>query len=155
MFLLLLSSLAVLLIACSNGSTNDDGGSSDADSDKKETETMVETELDGEILASFPSEVFVADDAEIEHSVKSDLQTSFSYMTAMPYEELKEIFQDYVADTSNFNDYSEDVSEDSELGFHSIYLETEYEGDSLSFEITRYLNEDRTFVAIVRVHDSE
>src|SRR5699024_9692694 len=149
-----------LIVGCSTGGSGDTKGESDsADSGDVDLEEEIETKAaadDGEEIPSgFPSDLYVSDDAEIQYTSETDLLISFSYTTEMTYEEIKEIYQEFLGDTSMFSDYSEALSEDSDIEYFAAHLSARLEGDPLEIEIKQYDEEEGLHIVTVKLVNNE
>lgn len=150
----------ILVAGCSTGGSKDiEGESGSVDSVDEAVTEEVEAKAtadDGdEIPSGFPPGLYVPDDADIQSTFESDLQISFSYTTTMAYEEIKEIYQDYLSDTSMFSEYSENLSEDAEIDYFAAHLYAEFEDDPMDIEIKSDHDDEELLIVILTLYDNE
>lgn len=151
----------MFVVGCSTGGSGDiedESGSADSvDADVvEEVEAKEEAGAsDDEIPSGIPPNLYVPDDAEIQATFESDLQISFSYATTMTYEEIKEIYQDYLSDTSMFSEYSENLSEDAEIDYFAAHIFALFEGDPIDIEIKSDSDDEELLMVIVTLYNNE
>lgn len=109
---------------------------------------------DAGIPARLPSDIYVTDDMEIEYTVENELMSQLYYKTDKSFDELKELYSDYLNGNSAISEVEENVS-DSEGSYYLAVYSAMFEGDSMDImlmedesvgeyrtvEITRYDDE--------------
>lgn len=158
--------LLFVFVGCSNSNSGDVGAeSSSTGEDENNNSEMSDLEDwedefgitegdDAGIPARLPSDIYVTDDMEIEYTVENEMMSQLNYKTDKSFDELRELYRDYLNGSSTISEVEENVS-DSEGSYYLAVYSAVFEGDSMDIilmedesvgeyrivEITRYDDE--------------
>lgn len=132
----LLVMLLFMLIGCSsNGSEDATIEEAEKELEELEEELGVTEGDEGGIPDLLPSDLYLAEDMEVDHTVENELMSQVAYRTNQSYDELKESYNDYLNKNSDFSDIRESASEDPDTDFYFIAYYADYEGNELEIAI--------------------
>src|SRR5690625_3079958 len=120
---LIIIALLFVFVGCSNSNLEDveaeSSSAGELESDDLEMPDIEELEEemgvtegdDAEIPDRLPSDVYLTDDMEIEYTVENELMSQLYYKTDKSFDELRELYSDYLNGSSAISEVEENVSE--------------------------------------------
>src|SRR5690625_2654415 len=116
-------SLLFVFVGCSNSNSGEvEAESSSTGEVESNTSEMSDVEDwedefgvtegdDAEIPTRLPSDIYLTDDMEIEYTVENELMSQLYYKTDKSFDELRELYSDYLNGSSAISEVEENVSE--------------------------------------------
>lgn len=147
---LFLVALLLVAVGCSSGDSDDveaeessaeEVADSDVDMEELEEEFGVTEGEDAEIPELLPADLYVTDDMEIEHTVVNELMSQLRYETDKSYDELIELYSDYLSNNNAFSEYEENLDIENMTDVRHSFFSVMYEGNTMEVSII----EDESF----------
>lgn len=150
--------LVLFLIGCSSG----DAENVEADQqeyadelEELEEEMGVSEGEDAEIPSLLPADIYLTDDMKIEHTVENDLMSQLNYKTKEDFDELVELYRDYLNSNNAYGEVEEIINEYTEYGSTMALFITEYEGNSFEITLVEDESEEEYRTVAIALYDDE
>lgn len=141
---LFLVALSLVAAACSSGNSSDgkaeDSLVAGANNQMDELEAFkdefgVTKGGDTGIPEPLPKDLYVTDDMKIDLTIENDLMSQVRYHTGKSYDELVELYRDYLSNNPSLSDYEENIDASIVNGFaHALFIVI-YEGNTTEVNI--------------------